>query len=90
MLSENMENYRGKIILTECNHPRLIEELPFLFSAPAGLLPPSFISLTHQSPIPKRNGLLWESGGNVELFWNKIVLTGCKWPRLNAPGLAAP
>ena len=87
MLSENMENYRGKIILTECNHPRLIDELPFLFSAPAVLLPPSFISLT--SPQSQKEMVYYGRVGKMLNFFG-IKSSCCKWPRLNAPGLAAP
>ena len=29
-------------------------------------------------------------GKKLEIFWNKISLTGCKWSSLNAPGSHAP
>ena len=52
----------------------LLGDYLFPFSAPAL----SFLPLSGVI----RNG----RGKNMEKFWDKISLTGCKWSRLNAPG----
>ena len=54
------------------------EEFPFPIFCPAPSFPSSICSI--------KKWLLWGLGKKVEIFWNKISLTGCKWSSLNAPG----